>query len=52
MEIPKELLEEVFATIRKYQHQNYQDSIIYDKCQKILDELYTTIYTQQKEQVR
>ncbi len=52
IDIPKELLEEVFAAIRKYQHQNLQDATIYDKCQKVLNELYDLTYTQQKEQVR
>jgi hypothetical protein len=52
MEVSKELLEEVFAAIRKYQHENFQDVVIYDKCQKVLNELYDLTYTQQKEQVR
>jgi hypothetical protein len=52
MEDSKELLEEVFAAIRKYQHENCQDATIYTKCQKILDELYDLTYTQQREQVR
>jgi len=52
IEIQRELLEEVFAAIRKYQHENFQDAAIYDKCQKILNELYNSIYTQQREQVR
>jgi hypothetical protein len=52
IEVQKELLEEVFSAIRKYQHQNLQDATIYDKCQKVLNELYELTYTQQKEQVR
>lgn len=52
MEVQRELLEEVFAAIRKYQHENFQDAITYDKCQSILDQLYDLTYTQQKEQVR
>ena len=52
IEVQRELLEEVFAAIRKYQHQNIQDSTIYAKCQKVLNELYDLTYTQQKEQVR
>lgn len=52
IEIQKELLEEVFSAIRKYQHENSQDVVTYDKCQKILNELYDLTYTQQREQVR
>lgn len=52
MEVQRELLEEVFAAIRKYQHENCQDTTIYNKCRKILDELYDLTYTQQREQVR
>jgi hypothetical protein len=52
IEASKELLEEVFVAIRKYQHENFQDATIYNKCQKILDELYDLTYTQQREQVR
>jgi hypothetical protein len=50
--VSKELLEEVFSAIRKYQHENFQDATIYDKCQKILNELYDLTYTQKKEQLR
>lgn len=52
IEVSRELLEEVFATIRKYQQENFQDAAIYDKCQKVLNELYDLTYTQQREQVR
>ena len=52
IEVQRELLEEVFAAIRKYQHENFQDAVIYDKCQKVLNELYDLTYTQQREQVR
>ncbi len=52
IEIQRELIEEVFAAIRKYQHDNFQDATTYEKCQNILNELYDLTYTQQKEQIR
>ena len=52
MEVQRELLEEVFAAIRRYQHENFQDATTYDKCQRILNELYDLTYTQKREQIR
>lgn len=48
----KEELELVFAAIRKYQQANIQDGVLYQKCSNLLNSIYDSTYTQQRQQVR